>query len=433
MVTVAQNPRPHDQNPIPKTQENSKPAIAVVSTLFFLFGFITCLNDVLIPHLKELFSLNYAQTMLVQTTFFAAYFIVSMPASKLIEKVGYKNSFLVGLALTALGCFSFVLAAKIAIYGVFLGGLFILASGVTVIQVAANPYLTTIGSKARASSRLIFAQGLNSLGTTIAPLIGSALILSVAVKSADEIVALSALDLEIYRSTQAGSVQLPYLGLTLFVIIIAVALCFFKFPNNKVAVQNNLNSNVKFKLFDHPDLVMGTLAIFAYVGAEVAIGSLMINYISQPTIGNILFDEAGKYLSLYWGGAMVGRFIGAFVTTKIKPSKVLFTHAIIACALVTSTIMGTGYFAMTCIVAVGLFNSIMFPTIFVLSTERLGSFVEKGSGIICMAIVGGAIVPLIQGYVADISNLSISYIVPLICYVYIAFFALRAKNGISVK
>ncbi|KAB8031946.1 sugar MFS transporter [Fluviispira multicolorata] len=428
MVTVAQNPQQNDPQIITNQTEKSNAAIGVVSTLFFLFGFITCLNDVLIPHLKELFTLTYAQTMLVQTTFFAAYFIVSWPASKLITKFGYKSSFLIGLILTALGCFSFVLAAKIAIYYVFLSGLFILASGVTIIQVAANPYLTIIGSKARASSRLIFAQGLNSLGTTIAPLIGSALILSVAVKTADEIVALSTTDLAIYRATQASSVQLPYIGLTCFVILIALALCFFKFPNNKIVVQKTNTISKKFKLFDHPTLVMGTIGIFAYVGAEVAIGSLMINFIAEPTIGNIPFSEAGKFLSAYWGGAMVGRFIGSYITTKIQPSKVLFIHAIIACTLVALTIMGTGYFALVCIVAVGLFNSIMFPTIFVLSTEKLGVHVEKGSGIICMAIVGGAVIPLIQGYIADISNLSISYIVPLICYVYIAFFALKTKG-----
>lgn len=425
MVSAAQQ-QPHSQM-MSSGSEDNKAAIFVVATLFFLFGFITCLNDILVPHLKELFSLNHTESMLVQFTFFAAYFIVSWPASKLISKHGYKTSFIIGLVLTALGCFSFIFAAKISVYYVFLCGLFVLASGITILQVAANPYLTIIGKKERASSRLIFAQGLNSLGTTIAPILGSFFILAGAVKTTQELSNMSSQEIEVYKEVQASSVQLPYFGIGLFVLLIALGLFFYKFPKNKVQNVTALDDS-KFNPFDHPKLVLGTIGIFAYVGAEVSIGSFMVNFLADPKIGNMTLEQAGYYLPYYWGGAMVGRFIGSYITTKIQPSRVLFAHAFIACVLVGVTIFATGSIALWAIIAVGLFNSIMFPTIFVLSTEGLGKYVEKGSGIICMAIVGGAIVPLLQGYIADKHSLNISYFVPLVCYVYIAFFALKTKK-----
>ena len=429
MVSAVKYTQPKEPHVLQKKQ-NHNVAIGVVSTLFFLFGFITCLNDILVPHLKEVFSLNYTESMLVQFTFFGAYFLISWPASKLISKYGYKKSFIIGLSLTALGCLSFIFSAKISIYVVFLCGLFVLASGIVILQVAANPYLTILGGPERASSRLIFAQGLNSLGTTIAPIIGSALILSVAMLSKDELLKLPESEVVAYHTAQASAVQLPDFGLACFAIMIAVALAFFKFPNDKIEVSSALKNETKdFKLFDHPKLVLGTLAIFAYVGAEVAIGSLMVNFIASPTVGNMSLKDAGDKLSLYWGGAMVGRFVGSFITTKFKTNKVLFVHGVVASILVLFTIFGSGHFALYSIIAVGLFNSIMFPSIFVLSTQNLGKFMEKGSGIICMAIVGGAIIPMIQGYIADNGGLHLSYIVPLICYVYIAVFALKVKSN----
>lgn len=431
MVTAVKYSQPSEPK-LTKNRQNNTAAIGVVSTLFFLFGFITCLNDILVPHLKEVFSLSYMESMLVQFTFFGAYFIISWPASKLISKYGYKKSFIIGLTLTALGCLSFIFSAKVSIYLVFLCGLFILASGIVILQVAANPYLTILGSPERASSRLIFAQGLNSLGTTIAPIIGSALILSVALISKENLLKLSEPEVAAYHTAQASAVQAPYLGLACFVILIAVALSFFKFPSNKTE-ENVLNVRKvhSFRFFDHPKLVLGTIAIFAYVGAEVAIGSLMVNFIAHPDIGNMSLEKAGYYLPYYWGGAMVGRFIGSYIMMKFQPSKVLFAHAVIASILVLFTIFGRGYFALCSVVAIGLFNSIMFPSIFVLSTQNLGKFMEKGSGIICMAIVGGAIVPIAQGFVADSVNLSISYIIPLLCYVYIAIFALKTKSNVG--
>jgi MFS transporter, FHS family, L-fucose permease len=433
MVTAVKYPQPSEPKVMPNRQNNTA-AIGVVSTLFFLFGFITCLNDILVPHLKEVFSLNYTESMLVQFTFFGAYFIISWPASKLISKYGYKKSFIIGLVLTALGCLSFIFSAKVSIYLVFLCGLSILASGIVILQVAANPYLTILGKPERASSRLIFAQGLNSLGATIAPIIGSALILSVALISKDDLLKLSDMDVVKYHAAQVSAVQVPYFGLACFVILIAIALSFFKFPSNKTEASSLSVEKVQnFRFFDHPKLVLGTLAIFAYVGAEVAIGSLMVNFIAHPDIGNMSLEKAGYYLPYYWGGAMVGRFIGSYITTKFQPNKVLLVHAIMASLLVTFTIFGNGHFALYSIIAVGLFNSIMFPSIFVLSTQNLGKFMEKGSGIICMAIVGGAIIPMIQGFVADSVNLSISYIIPLLCYIYIAVFALKTKSNVGLN
>jgi FHS family L-fucose permease-like MFS transporter len=430
MVSAVKQTRANHSRVILSKQKNTL-AIGVVSTLFFLFGFITCLNDILIPHLKEVFSLTYTESMLVQFTFFGAYFLISWPASKMISQYGYKISFITGLALTAVGCLFFIFAAKISIYAFFLIGLFVLASGIVVLQVAANPYLTLLGDPQKASSRLIFAQGLNSLGTTIAPLIGSIFILSVAVKTADDISKFSANELHAYQLLQASAVQLPYLGLALFIGVIAFVLARISFPSFPISSPEHSlklypeSLQKDFRFFDYPQLVFGTLAIFAYVGAEVAIGSIMVNFIAHSSIGNISLEKAGYYLPLYWGGAMVGRFVGSYLTTKFKPARVLLIHAVMASVLVLCTILGTGSFALYSIVAVGLFNSIMFPVIFVLSTQNLGAYVEKASGILCMAIVGGAIIPLIQGVVADFVNLNLSYLVPLVCYIYIAVFAFR--------
>jgi MFS transporter, FHS family, L-fucose permease len=433
MVTAVKYPQPSESHVALNKQSNNA-AICVVSTLFFLFGFITCLNDILIPHLKEVFSLNYVESMLVQFTFFGAYFLLSWPASKLILKYGYKKSFIIGLVLTSIGCLSFIFSAKISIYSAFLCGLFVLASGIVILQVAANPYLTILGNPDKASSRLIFAQGLNSLGTTLAPIVGSLLILSVALISKDDLLKLSQTEVASYHTAQASAVQVPYFGLACFIILIAIALSFFKFPENKSEERSlNVERVQNFRLFDHPRLVFGTIAIFVYVGAEVAIGSLMVNFISHPDIGNMSLEKAGYYLSYYWGGAMVGRFIGSYITSKIPTNKVLFVHATVASLLVVFTIFGKGSFALYSIIAVGLFNSIMFPSIFILSTQNLGKFMERGSGIICMAIVGGAIIPMFQGFVANSVNLSISYIVPLICYVYIAIFSLKAKSNVDLK
>lgn len=433
MVTAMKYPQPSEPKVMPCKQNNSM-AIGVVSTLFFLFGFITCLNDILIPHLKEVFSLNYVQSMLIQSTFFGAYFVISLPASKLISKYGYKKSFIIGLALTAMGCLSLVFSSEISVYFVFLCGLFILASGIVILQVAANPYLTILGSPERASSRLIFAQGLNSLGTTLAPLVGAAFILSVTLIPHEDLLKLTDKQVTAYHAAQASTVQMPYLALACFVVLISIALFFFKFPSNKREEKLLSVDKIKnFKLFDHPKLVMGTVAIFVYVGAEVAIGSLMVNFIAHPDIGNMSLKEAGDKLSLYWGGAMVGRFVGAYITTKIQTNKVLFVHAAVASALILITMFSSGYIALISILAVGLFNSIMFPSIFVLSTQNLGKFMEKGSGIIGMAIVGGALIPLVQAYIADSVNLSISYIIPLLCYLYIAIFALKVKSNASLN
>jgi FHS family L-fucose permease-like MFS transporter len=384
-------------------------AFAVVTSLFFIFGFITCLNDILIPHLKGLFQLNYTQAALVQFCFFSAYFVASLPSGRIVAKLGYKQGAVVGLLITAVGCLLFYPAAGQQSYNLFLTGLFILACGITLIQVAVNPYIAILGPSRTASARLTLAQAFNSLGTTLAPMFGSYLILSASTTD---------------KVAQASSVQGPYIGLALALVSLAVVLGLFRLPKI-VDSAGGAASHAPKSAWSHRHLVLGALGIFCYVGAEVAIGSYLVNFLSLPEIGGMAQAEAAKYVSMYWGGAMVGRFIGAFVMRKVKPGSVLAFNAACAVALVLTTMAVSGPLAMYAVLAVGLFNSIMFPTIFALAIEGLGESTAQGSGILCMAIVGGAIIPLLQGNLADHLGLHHSYMLPVACYLFIAYYGLR--------
>jgi len=406
-------------------------ALVVLTSLFFMWGFITCLNDILIPHLKVVFALNYTQVMLIQFTFFAAYFIVSLPSGFIVEKVGYKRGIVIGLVAAGIGCLMFYPAAGTRSYPIFLSALFVLASGITLLQVSANPYVAILGRPETASSRLTLTQAFNSLGTTVAPLFGSFLILSVAAKTSEELAALSPSEVTAYRLAEAGSVQVPYLGLAAALFLVAAFFAVVRLPAIEASSGETKTSTGESYDTQHPSawkyrhLVLGAVAIFVYVGGEVAIGSFLVNYLGQPDIGALSAERAGRYLSFYWGGAMVGRFVGAAVMRYIAPGKVLAFNATVAALLVLTSMLSSGHVAMWSILAVGLFNSIMFPTIFTLAVHGLGKHTGQGSGILCMAIVGGAIVPVVQGAFADTIGIQAAFFLPILCYLYIVFYGVK--------
>jgi FHS family L-fucose permease-like MFS transporter len=399
----------------------------VLTTLFFMWGFITCLNDIIIPHLKAVFELNYAQAMLIQFAFFTAYFVMSLPSGLIVNKLGYKNGIIIGLVTAGVGCLLFYPAAGARSYPLFLLALFILASGITLLQVAANPFVAILGKPETASSRLTMTQALNSLGTTIAPIFGSMIILSTVIKNPAEIKQLSPVAAESYRVAEAASVQTPYVGLAIALVLLAVAIAFFKLPKIDAASGGaddaaHAASDQHKSAWSYRHLVLGAVGIFVYVGGEVAIGSFLVNYFKEPEIGGLAEAVGAHYVAYYWGGAMVGRFIGTFTLRVVRPGKLLAIHAIGAAALVLVTMAATGQVAMWSVIAVGLFNSIMFPTIFTIAIDGLGKHTGQGSGILCMAIVGGALIPVIQGALADRIGIHHCFIIPVLCYLYIAWY-----------
>ena len=403
-------------------------ALGVVTTIFFMWGFITVLNDVLIPHLKSVFTLDYAQVMLVQSTFFGAYFVMSLPSGKVVSRIGYRLSIIAGLCVTGVGALLFIPAAQAQSYALFLLAFFVLASGITLLQVAANPYVSMLGEARLASSRLNLAQALNSLGTTLAPKIGGLLILSTAVLGAAELAKLSPAQQAAYRLQQAHMVQGPYLGIALVLFALAAVVWLFHLP----PVMNvNEADDAHHRFADalkHRRVWFGMAAIFLYVGAEVSIGSFMINYLSLPKIGDMSEARAAGFVSLYWGGAMVGRFIGSALLTRVDTRKLLAVFAAIAGALVLTTMLARGNVAMWTVVAIGLFNSVMFPNIFTLGIERFGALTGKVSSLLVMAIVGGAVIPLAQGALADHVGVQHAFVLPLACYAYIVFYGLRGSS-----
>ena len=395
-------------------------ALTLLTSLFFIWGFITCLNDILIPHLKSVFTLNYTQAMLVQFCFFTAYFIVSVPSGYLVEKIDYKGGIIVGLSIAGIGCLLFYPAAGQHSYPLFLTAFFVLASGITLLQVAANPYVTLLGRPETASSRLTMTQAFNSLGTTIAPYFGALLILATVVKSAEELKLLNADELSAYQAAQAAAVQAPYLFLAAVLFLIAAIFAVIKLPEIKsISQQTDKLEMIYFdekhdSAWGYKHLVLGAIGIFVYVGGEVSIGSFLINFLGEPAVVGLQEKDAGKYVSFYWGGAMVGRFIGAAVMQKTQPNKLLIFNAVVAGGLVLLAITGSGSFAMWTILSVGLFNSIMFPTIFSLAVKGLGRHTGQGSGILCAAIVGGAILPVVQGIFADRIGIQTAFFIPVL-------------------
>lgn len=399
-------------------QPSYMPALIVLTSLFFMWGLITSLNDILIPHLKAIFTLSYVQASLIQFCFFGAYAIVSLPSGYLVEHIGYRKGIVAGLCVAALGCLGFYPAAALQSYPLFLGALFVLAAGITLLQVAANPYVAVLGPPQTAASRLTLTQAFNSFGTTIGPYFGSVLILSVATGAATDTLSVA---------QEIKTVQGPYIGLAAALFLIAILFSLFKLPVIKGtdATTAEAAGRPKRSLWKYSHLVLGAVAIFMYVGAEVSIGSWLVNFMAQPEIANLNEQEAGKLLSLYWGGAMVGRFIGAGVLRVVKPNLVVAFNAAVAIFLLVVAMTVGGTVAMWSVLAIGLFNSIMFPTIFTLAIAKLGRDTGEGSGVLCVAIVGGAIVPMVQAHFADTIDILTSFFVPALCYAYIVFYGLR--------
>ncbi len=385
-----------------------KKALTSLTILFFMMGFITCLNDILVPYLKAIFALSYSQAALVQFCFFGAYGLTSIPFSKLIERVGYQKGMVTGFALAAVGCLLFYPAVVLHTYALFLGALFVLASGIVLLQVAANPCVSVIGPKETASSRLTMAQAFNSLGTFIAPLFGAYFILSA-----------------LANSTHAEGVVTPYFFIASVLIIIAVVLSRL----NLTGLETSEADESRWReVIKEKGLLLGVIGIFAYVGAEVAIGSFLVNYVMD--ISQVTETQAAPLVAFYWGGAMVGRFLGIFTLKAFAPAKVLMTHALLAVILIVISMQASGTLAIGSMVLVGLCNSIMFPTIFTLGIKDLKAGQEKkGSGLLATAILGGAIVPLLTGLLADRMGLHQAFILPVICYVYIAWFGLKGLAG----
>jgi FHS family L-fucose permease-like MFS transporter len=405
---------------ITSQQENAKSnqfALVSLTTLFFMWGFITCLNDILIPHLRGVFNLSYTQAMLIQSCFFGAYFLVSLPAGYIVKKLGFQKGIVSGLLVAAIGCLAFYPAAALLSYPMFLLALFILASGITILQVSANPFVSLLGDPNTASSRLTLTQAFNSLGTTVAPFFGAYLILDHVAEGMSQ------------ASNSAEAVQMPYVLLAAMLLVLAAIFAWLKLPS----IESNQTDDVEASkptgsIWNYRHLVLGAIGIFVYVGAEVSIGSFLVSFFNDPTIANLAEADAAKYIAYYWGGAMVGRFVGAAVMQRIPAGKVLAFNATLAIVLVAIAIVASGQIAMWSILLVGLCNSIMFPAIFSLALSGLGKFTSQGSGILCLAIVGGAIIPLLQGVTADFIGIQYSFVLPIFCYIFIVYYGLKGST-----
>ncbi len=404
-----------DTHSVQSNNDNYGFALVSLTSLFFMWGLITSLNDVLIPRLKAVFDLSYTEAMMIQFCFFFAYFVVSLPAGSLIKRIGYKSGVVVGLIIAGIGCASFYPAAAYESYNYFLAALFVLAAGITILQVAANPYVTALGNPVTASSRLTMTQAFNSLGTTVGPWLGGILILTSATSAVESSV------------TDASSVQMPYLVLAATLILMSVIFAMLKLPEIEDE-ETTESADIEGSAWNYSHLVLGAVAIFVYVGAEVSIGSFLINFLGETSIAGLEEMEAAKYVSFYWGGAMVGRFIGAVAMQRIAAGKALAFNAVAASVLIAITVFSSGALAMWAILLVGLFNSIMFPTIFSLGVTGLGVHTSQGSGILCLAIVGGALMPLLQGLLADTYGVQNAFALAIVCYAYIAYYGLKGSK-----
>ena len=395
------------------------PALTLLASLFFMWGFITVINNTLLPHLRSVFDLNYTQTTLIESVWFIAYFVASIPSAKLIERIGYQKSLVVGLLVMAAGSLGMVLAASLPSYGVTLVMLFVIASGITLLQVAANPYVTVIGPPETGSSRLNLVQAFNSLGTTLAPIFAGYLILGRSVGGTTQDRVLTQAE----RLADAQSVILPYVLVAGVLVVLAVVIARFPLPamgsaTSRVAKEERK----KHSLWNHRNLVFGVPAIFIYLIAEIGVANLFINFVSQREIANITQAEASRYLALLWGGMMVGRFAGSLLMQKIAAEKVLAFFSIGAFVVMLGATFLSGPAAMWSLILVGLFHSIMFPTIFSLGIKGLGPLTEEGSGLLIMAIAGGALV-VVQGWLADRYGLQWSFLLTAVCELYILFYA----------
>lgn len=396
-------------------------AMVVVASLFFIWGFLTCLNDVLVPHFKAVFSLNFSEAALIQFVFFGAYFVMSLPAGRIVGWLGYQQSMVVGLLIAAVGTLIFNPAASFASYPLFLVALFVLASGVTLLQIAANPFVSSLGKPETASSRLNLTQAFNSLGTTVAPAFGGWLILASGGTSSTVIM--------VDKASAAASVKVPYLIMTGVLLFMAWLLKSFQLPKLATIEEHQKYPGSFVETLRVSHLFLGCIGIFLYVGAEVAIGSYLISFMGEPTVAKLSPKIAAHYVSYYWGGAMIGRFIGSLLLQKIDAAWLLRFNALFAAALCMIAFASHGMIAMWTILLVGFFNSIMFPNIFTLSIRGLGHLTSRGSSLLIMSIVGGAVIPMIMGRVADIIGLHQSFFIPAVCYLYIAYYGFYSAKG----
>lgn len=418
-------------------------ALVIVTSLFFMWGFITVLVDALIPRLRDVFELSYFAAGLLQFAFFTAYFVFSIPSGGMIARIGYKKGVVVGLVTMGVACLLFYPAASLRIFPVFMLAMFVLAGGITILQVAANPYVAALGPAETAASRLNLSQAFNSLGTTLAPLVSAAFILSSTVMSSAEVEALSESDRMAYYISEAAAVQGPFLVLAGVLIALAVFFMLVKLP--RILEGDDDKGGSYRQAFAEKHLMFGAIGIFVYVGAEVSIGSYLVNYLQSLDVTAIVEGSAlaasvasllsgsdpgtlnparlaGTFVALYWGGAMVGRFLGSYLQLRIHPGRLLATYALVNVSLLAMTMALSGSAAFWTVLSIGLFNSIMFPTIFTLAIDGLGNHTAQGSGILCTAIVGGAIIPPLYGLVADTASLTVAFLVPMVCYLYIAWY-----------
>jgi len=401
-------------NGVQAAKRNYVIPLMLMVSLYFGIGFITSLNDILIPHFKDLFHLTNVTALLVQFCFFGAYFVMSLPSGWIVGRIGYKQGIVVALSIMGLGLLLFLPASVIIFYPLFLIALFVVGSGLALLQVAINPYVGALGTPETASSRLNLCGGFNSFATTIAPRIGAAFIFIAAGASTAQL---------------AHSVRMPYVILAACAFAMAIITAFVQLPD--VLETRGIKSASEGSAWKFSHLRLGALAIFFYVGAEVAVGSVMINFLGQPSMGGLSHEAAARYVSLYWGGAMIGRFVGFFALREIRAQRALALVSLTAFLLVIIAIAAHGHLAMWAIVSCGLFNSVMWPCIFPLSVQGLGRFTSQGSGILITMVVGGALIPEIQGFLADRFGYQRSFVIVLLCYAYILFFALRGHRNLN--
>lgn len=410
-----------------KNVNYTRPLIVIIA-LFFMWALMGKLNDILIPHLKKAFSLTDFQSSLIQSAFFTAYFVGAIPAGWVMKKVGYKNGILIGLLICALGAGLFYPAADFRMYGFFLGALFIMALGACFLEVAANPYVSILGNPATASSRLNLAQAFNGLGGTIAPKLGGLFILSGNEVTTEMLAAMSPAKYLAFQIAEADRVKLPYLCLVGLILFVAVCIYFSNLPEVKEQAEE-FNSDVKKgSVFQYSHLVLGVLGIFLYVGAQEGVASFVMRFLQYLQIPSITESIATTYLTVFWGTFMIGRFVGAYLTSKFDPAKLLAFFACMAAILVAVAMNTSGYVAAFCIVGLGFFNSIQFPVIFTLALNKLGNFTKDGSTYLVMGICGAAIIPPLMGKLSDSTNIQFSFIIPIICYIYVIFYALKGSK-----
>lgn len=405
---------------IPSPELNSQPAshsraLIILSCVYFIWGLTASLNDVLIPHLKSAFALNYTQAILIQFCFFMAYLFVSIPAGRLIQRLGYQRGVVIGLALASTGAFLFYPAAVSRLYEFFLGAIFIMATGIVFLQASANPFVAHLGTPETSSSRLTLTQAFNSLGTTVSPFFGAALILSVTVAGAS-----------LGDGSAATSVILPYLMISATLLTLAIIVARAELP--KVEPPRPAGENKGKHVLSERHLRLGAVGIFVYVGAEVSIGSFIVNYLGLENIAGMEESRAARYLAVYWGGALIGRFVGGLVMRHVRPGRLMVLNAISAIILLSAVAFSSGGLAMWSVLLIGLCNSIMFPTIFSLAIKGLEGRTAQGSAVLCLAIIGGAIVPLLQGMLADLAGLQLSFVLPIACYAFIAYYGLSGSH-----